>query len=59
MHAIAEALTDPVLLGAYLTLSLALLILPLVLLSLGYSRQARTGTVDRPMLVRVGLATLL
>lgn len=43
----------------YLALSLALLILPLVLLWLWYSRRARAGTLDRPMLRRIGLATLL
>lgn len=59
MHAIAEALTNPILRGAYLALSLALLILPLALLWLWYSRGALAGTVDRPMLVCVGLATLL
>ncbi len=59
MDAIAEALTDLILRGAYLALSLALLILPLVLVWLWYSRRARAGTVDRPMLVRVELATLL
>ena len=59
MHTIAEALTDPILRGAYLALSLVLLILPLVLLWLWYSQRARLGTVDRPMLLRVGLATLL
>ena len=59
MHAIAEALTNPILRGAYLALSLALLILPLVLLWLWYSRRARAGTLDRPMLMRIGIATLL
>lgn len=59
MHAIAEALTNPAIRSAYLALALALLILPLIVLWLWYSRRARAGTVDRPMLVRVGLATLL
>jgi hypothetical protein len=59
MYAIAEALTDPILRGAYLALSLTLLTLPLVLLWLWYSRGARAGKVDRPMLGRVGLAALL
>ncbi|MEM9591376.1 MAG: hypothetical protein AAF967_08565 [Pseudomonadota bacterium] len=59
MHAFAEALADPAVRGAYLALSLTLLILPLVLLWLWYRRRDRAGTIDRPMLMRVGLLTLL
>jgi len=59
MHAFAEALADPALRGAYLAFSLTLLILPLVLLWLWYRRRDKAGTIDRPMLIRVGLLTLL
>ncbi|ODR97526.1 hypothetical protein AUC70_00445 [Methyloceanibacter stevinii] len=59
MHAFAEALSDPALRGAYLAFSLVLLILPLVLIWLWYRQRAKAGTVDRPMLIRVGLLTLL
>ncbi|BAQ16306.1 hypothetical protein [Methyloceanibacter caenitepidi] len=59
MHAFAQALSDPALRGAYLAFSLLLLILPLVLIWLWYRQRDKAGTVDRPMLIRVGLLTLL
>lgn len=59
MHQFAEALSDPAVRGAYLALSLTLLILPLVLLWLWYRRREKAGTLDRDMLLRVGLLTLL
>lgn len=59
MDALAETLTDPALRSVYLALSLALLILPMVLLWLWYNRRVKAGTVDRPMLIRVCIATLL
>ena len=59
MHAFAEALIDPAVRGAYLAFSLTLLILPLVLLWLWYRRRAKAETVDRDMLIRVGVLTLL
>ena len=59
MHAFAEALMDPAVRGAYLAFSLILLILPLVLLWLWYRRRAKAGTVDRDMLIHVGVLTLV
>jgi hypothetical protein len=54
MYAIAEALADTILRGAYLALALALLILPLVLLWLWYSRGARVGRSIAPCLSAQG-----
>ena len=59
MHAFAEALMDPAVRGAYLAFSLVVLILPLVLLWLWYRRRAKAETVDRGMMIRVGVLTLL
>ena len=59
MHAFAEALIDPAVRGACLAFSLTLLILPRVLLWLWYRRRAKAETVDRDMLIRVGVLTLL
>ena len=58
MHAFAEALSDPAVRDAYLAFSLTLLMLPLVLLWLWYRRRAKAGTVDRDMLIQVGVITL-
>ena len=59
MDAIAQALADPTVRGWYLGFCLALVLLPLVLLWLWYRRRAKANTVDRTVLVRVSLLTLL
>ena len=59
MDAIAQALTDPTVRGWYLAFSLALVLVPMVVLWLWYRKHMAENTVDRAMLVRVALLTLL
>lgn len=59
MDAIAQALADPTVRAWYLAFCLALVLLPLVLLWAWYRRRAKANTVDRGVLVRVSLFTLV
>jgi hypothetical protein len=59
MDSIAHALADPTVRGWYLGFCLALVLLPMALLWLWYSRKAKADAVDRVMLLRVSLFTLL
>ncbi|ODS03000.1 hypothetical protein AUC71_12155 [Methyloceanibacter marginalis] len=59
MNAIAQSLADPTVRGWYLGFCLALVLLPLVAMALWYRRRAKQNSVDRSMLLRVSLLTLL
>jgi hypothetical protein len=58
MEEIAQSLADPGVRGLYLGFCLALLILPMVALWLWYRKRAKEGTVDKSMVLQVGILTL-
>ncbi len=59
MNAIAQSLADPTVRGWYLGFCLALVLLPMVALAFWYRSRAKQNSVDRSMLLRVSLLTLL
>jgi hypothetical protein len=59
MDAIAQSLADPTIRSWYLGFCLALVLLPLVGLWLYYRKRLQADAVDKAMLLRVSLLTLL
>lgn len=59
MSTIAEALADPLARSLYLGLCLALILVPITALWQWYRRRVKKNAVDKAMLVRVSVITLL
>jgi len=59
MDAIAQALADPTVRGWYLAFCLGLVLIPMAALWLWYRKALAENAIDRPMLARVAILTLV